>query len=497
MKYTFIIAILALSSSLSFSNPIDPKNPVRPAEEDEIQALPGLNHSINFKHYSGYLKADDENPTNIFLHYWFVESQSNPAHDPLVLWLNGGPGCSSMLGLFTELGPYTVTDRGEVLNNPFGWNRKANIIFLESPAGVGFSYSVDGSNKTDDDMTADMNHRALQSFFEKFPQYKGRDLYLTGESYGGVYLPTLAVRVDNDRSMNLKGVGIGNGYLDAKKLGESLIFFSYYHGLIGKSTWEGLSAYCCSGHPPARGKCNFFSSSSYDCQNAVSLAKDEILTEGLNPYNLYDRCASTGNLKVSNHSHVPARLNREVVDRSLVKSFFRKGLLHDDLSKGRKFRVLHEEPPCTDDSIVINYLNRPEVRHAVHIPDNLREIEFATCAVIDYTMIYPIRKGGLAPFINRLIASPRKLNLLVYNGDTDMMCNFLGDEWFVDDLNRQVVSEYEPWKVGQQIAGFVKEFKGITYMTVKGSGHMVPTDRPAEALHMFENYLLKNSQYDY
>lgn len=476
---------------------IDFKNPVRSAAEDEIKSLPGLNYSLNFKHYSGYLNADDKK--NRFWHYWFTESQSDPAKDPLVLWLNGGPGCSSLLGLLTELGPYSITAEGQVVENKFAWNKRANVIFLESPAGVGYSYAADGDITADDDTTATQNHRALQSFFDKFPQFKNRELYLTGESYGGVYLPTLAVLVDEDKSMNLKGVAIGNGYLDANKLAESLIFFSYYHGLVGRSTWKGLSTHCCDGKPPARGQCKFTDPTRTDkCSDYIKEATDAILESGLNPYNLYDRCAQPDTMPMLGARR--GANSRENFDRGLLAhafNFTSKPRSHlARLSSRAKFErpnlftpALRGDPPCTDDAITINYLNRPEVKEAIHIPEGLKQ-EFTTCFDgIKYTMIYPSSKFGLAPQINHLLHSDRKLTLLVYNGDVDMMCNFIGDEWFVDDLNRKVIADYSPWHLNGQVAGFVKHYEGITYMTVKGSGHMVPTDKPAEALAMFEIFL--------
>lgn len=486
---SILVVVLVAASGLISAKDVDLNNPVRSAAEDEITSLPGLSYKPNFKHYSGYLEADDQKPTNRFWHYWFVESQSDPSKDPLVLWLNGGPGCSSLLGLLTELGPYGINSDNQVVENPFSWNKRANIIFMESPAGVGFSYAVDGSITADDDTTAKQNHLALKSFLKKFPQYKDRPLYLTGESYGGVYLPTLAVLVDEDPEMNLKGVAIGNGYLDANKLAESLVFFSYYHGLIGRSTWKGLSAYCCDGKPPARGLCKFTDPRRSDkCSEFVKEATDTILNSGLNPYNLYDTCAQP------DPSLSEARFRgREHFDRSLCLHSFNvtQRLRQSKYSRinPKKFEVVGGDPPCTDDSIVINYLNRPDVKSALHIPSSLKQ-SFTTCFDgIQYTMIYPASKDGMAPQINKLINSSRDLTLLVYNGDVDMMCNFFGDEWFVDDLKRRVIADYSPWHVNNQVAGFVKHYDRITYMTVKGSGHMVPTDKPAEALHMFNIFL--------
>lgn len=485
-------SILIVACQLTNSLSIDPKNPVRSAAEDEIKSLPGLNYTLNFKHYSGYLEADDQK--NRFWHYWFTESQSNPSKDPLVLWLNGGPGCSSLLGLLTELGPYSVTKEGSIVENPFSWNKRANIVFMESPAGVGFSYSVDGSVKADDDSTAKQNHHALRSFLNKFPQFKDRPLYLTGESYGGVYLPTLAVLVDKDPEMNLKGVAVGNGYLDANKLAESLIFFSYYHGLIGHSAWKGLQTHCCDGKPPARGICKFTDPRrSEKCTEYIQEATTTILDSGLNPYNLYDRCAGvSSNLGEANVGMKQQFIGREHFDKSLIMHAFNVSkLTYSRFGKTlstKKFQLIRGDPPCTDDGITIRYLNRDDVKSALNIPQGLKP--FTTCFdEIEYTMIYPASRDGLAPQIRSLLESERNLTLLVYNGDVDMMCNFFGDEWFVDDLKRKVISDYRPWHVNSQVAGFVKHFDGITYMTVKGSGHMVPTDKPVEALQMFNVFL--------
>ncbi|GBN91416.1 putative serine carboxypeptidase ctsa-1 [Araneus ventricosus] len=143
---------------------------------DEIKDLPGLDIPINFKHYSGYLNAT----RGRYLHYWFVESQRSPTTDPVVLWMNGGPGCSSLDGFLSELGPLHVSADGKSLyKNPYSWNRVANVIFLEAPAGVGFSYADNKKYFTDDDSTSYDNYVALQSFFEKFPEFKKNDFYIT------------------------------------------------------------------------------------------------------------------------------------------------------------------------------------------------------------------------------------------------------------------------------------------------------------------------------
>lgn len=488
---TWCLVVLVAATATAAGDNVDFKNPVRSAQDDEVKQLPGLDHQPGFRHYSGYLAADDK--ANRFWHYWFVESQSNnAASDPLVLWLNGGPGCSSLLGLLTELGPFRVNANDTVSPNPYAWNKNANVLFMESPAGVGFSYAVDGDIVADDDTTAAQNHQALRSFLRKFPQYKSNPLYLTGESYGGVYLPTLAVLVDKDPQLNLKGVAIGNGYLDANKLAESLVYFSYYHGLIGRTTWMGLAENCCDGKAPARGQCHFTDPNrSTGCSSFVIEATDKIISSGVNPYNLYDQCAGDGQNQLATGRHARPIKGREHFDKALMLAAFNV----TNKSRGASSRLfsglanLRGDPPCTDDSVVINYLNKAEVRRALNIPDGLKT-PFTTCFDgIKYTMIYPASADGLGPQMRQLIDSSRKLTMLVYNGDVDLMCNFFGDEWFVDDLNRRLIVDYQPWHTNGQVSGFVKYFDGITYVTIKGSGHMVPTDRPAEALHMFEMFL--------
>jgi len=108
-------------------------------------------------------------------------SQSNPSNDPVVLWLNGGPGCSSLIGMVTEHGPFLFkAGTTEMYLNPYSWNKRANIIYLEAPAGVGFSYASNAYMSTNDTQTAIDNLAGLLKFFEKFPIYEGNDFYLTG-----------------------------------------------------------------------------------------------------------------------------------------------------------------------------------------------------------------------------------------------------------------------------------------------------------------------------
>nr|KAF6329790.1 cathepsin A [Myotis myotis] len=397
-------------------------------DQDEIQCLPGLAKQPSFRQYSGYLRGSGSK----HLHYWFVESQKDPKSSPVVLWLNGGPGCSSLDGFLTEHGPFLVQPDGVTLEyNPYSWNLIANVLYLESPAGVGFSYSKDKFYATNDTEVAQSNFEALQDFFRLFPEYKDNELFLTGESYAGIYIPTLAVLVMQDPSMNLQGLAVGNGLSSYEQNDNSLVYFAYYHGLLGNRLWSSLQTHCCS-----QNKCNFYDNKDQECVNSLQEVSHIVASSGLNIYNLY--------------------------------------------------------APCTNTTAASTYLNNPFVRKALHIPEQLPGWDMCNFLVnIQYRRLYQSMDSQYLKLLGA-----QKYRILLYNGDVDMACNFLGDEWFVDSLNQKMEVQRRPWLVkygdsGEQIAGFVKEFSNIAFLTIKGAGHMVPTDKPQAALTMFSRFLNK------
>ncbi|XP_057558545.1 lysosomal protective protein isoform X2 [Hippopotamus amphibius kiboko] len=406
----FLLLLLLLSGA--------PRSKAAP-DQDEIQYLPGLAKQPSFRQYSGYLRGSGSK----HLHYWFVESQKDPKSSPVVLWLNGGPGCSSLDGLLTEHGPFLIQPDGATLEyNPYSWNLIANVLYLESPAGVGFSYSDDKSYATNDTEVAQSNFEALKDFFRLFPEYKDNELFLTGESYAGIYIPTLAVLVMEDPSMNFQ---------------------------------------------------------LQEVSHIVS-------SSGLNIYNLYAPCAGG----------VPSHLRYEkdtVVVQDLGNIFTRlplKRMWHQVLLRtGAKMRL---DPPCTNTTAASTYLNNAYVRKALHIPKQLPSWDVCNLLVnIQYRRLY---QTMYSQYLKLLAA--QKYRILLYNGDVDMACNFMGDEWFVDSLNQKMEVQRRPWLVdygdsGEQVAGFVKEFSHIAFLTIKGAGHMVPTDKPQAALTMFFRFLNK------
>ena len=129
-------------------------NAARSKDEDKVTKLEGYpDFTDKFDMYSGYLPIND---TSKILHYMFVTSQNDPTTDPLLIWFNGGPGCSSMLGFMQEHGPFVMNDNTTVfIENEYSWNTNASVLYIEQPAGVGFSYCNPSipEDCTFDDMT--------------------------------------------------------------------------------------------------------------------------------------------------------------------------------------------------------------------------------------------------------------------------------------------------------------------------------------------------------
>ncbi|XP_033113452.1 lysosomal protective protein-like [Anneissia japonica] len=450
--------------------------------EDEIISLPGISANlVRFKQYSGYLNATG---TRRF-HYWFVESEGNPAKDPLVLWLNGGPGCSSLDGLFSENGPFLPSNDGKTLTlNPFRWNLLANVIYLESPAGVGFSYSSDATYKTTDDEVAEDNYQALQHFFLKYPNFTSNQLFLTGESYAGVYVPTLAVKIlEGNNTINMQGFAIGNPLVSRPLNVNSLMYFAFWHGIVGAQLWEEMLQYCCTGDD-----CTFYKTTNIDCKSRVDMVHSIVFDIGLNTYGLYSDC----------YKGIPPHLHRYVTDMKGVFDDFESSWVKIQHAKKNRTKVspaptlgklkFSSSLICINASAETAYLSSAEVRKAIHIPSNLPT--WAICSD-DVANNYVKTYEDLTPEFNKLLKSYRAL---IYNGDTDMQCNFFGGEWFVENLKQPLKMKYREWMYKNQVAGFVKDFDKITFMTVKGSGHMVPQWKPAEAFQMISNFLKNKLQ---
>ncbi|WKX94794.1 hypothetical protein Q1695_011788 [Nippostrongylus brasiliensis] len=311
----------------------------------EIKQLPGVAFELNFKHYSGYFQVSDSH----FLHYWFVESQNEPTKNPLIFWFNGGPGCSSLDGLLNEMGPYVANLDGRSLKeNPYSWNKIASVVYIESPAGVGYSYSTDGNITTNDDQTSLENYEAVKAFFKTFPQFRHHATYIMGESYGGVYVPTLTVRIIDGQQefpINLKGMALGNGYVNEKLNIDTSIRYAYGHGIIDEKTWNTLESECCQG---CIDSCDFTKVSD-PCEKIIVDIFQFLWSGGLNPYDLYRDCDPDPEVNGQRMTHMlrGVAAGYKHVEKAKKKS--------DTMSSLQANDQLTRNVPCVDDFGVTTY----------------------------------------------------------------------------------------------------------------------------------------------
>ena len=400
MNFVIILSLIFLFSfretaSLLIENP------------DEVKNLPGLKDKINFRHYSGYLEAED----GAFLHYWLYESQRNPKTDPIVFWFNGGPGSSSLLGALTENGPFRIDSNEMIIMNNFSWNAQANMVYIESPAGVGYSYKLDHNYTTNDDITAQNNYVALKSFFKKFPHFEENSLYISGESYAGVYVPTLSVKIlENHYPKNFKGFLIGNGVMNYEMLENSVLHYFYHHALINDDTWQYLLDNCCPNVTNAR-HCNFAKNPNSECNNEIKKISD-FVDNNFDPYNIYHwMCFDPIN------DQGPF-LDETIGEVGWITTIRRKN--HRNI----KCNDVKFAAPTVDYDAFKRYLNRPATREALHISSHAKSHWDIYNDEVHYTAIY----RDMTSQVKELIDAG--LKGLIYNGDFDTVCNYLGDRWY-------------------------------------------------------------------
>ncbi|GMT33530.1 hypothetical protein PFISCL1PPCAC_28608, partial [Pristionchus fissidentatus] len=480
---------------------------------DEIDSLPGVTFKVNFKHYSGYLDASQGN----HLHYWLHESQSNPARDPLILWLNGGPGCSSMSGALTENGPFHPTKDGEHLQeNVFAWNKIANVLYIDSPRDVGYSYRDDkntpdnvyNNSKTTDDLVL-----ALQSFVAAYPQFKFRDFFVTGESYGGIYVPQLvdALIKTNSVQLTLKGFAIGNGLMRLWDSFNSDIDLMFYRGIISKTEFDSLYDCCLASNQtadllycdfsyfldvPDNGDLNpkkFDDPTLQECANHISKLGNYVWTSRNDPYNTYQDCYGDKETPTAK-----MRSNSAKSYNNFENDFNDQGAnqFADSTDSMGGFQ-------CFASAATEKYLNLPEVRKALHIKSDAKK--WVGCSDLPYVQ----NEWDMSEVFYSVIDSGAPIRGLIYNGDLDLADSFMADQWFVERIatekNLNVVQRREEWiyqrsaKSTPRGGGYAKKF-GLNKFTidlvqVKGAGHLVPMDRPGPALQMISNFIFGLKDY--
>uniref|UniRef100_A0A1J3DAP7 Carboxypeptidase n=1 Tax=Noccaea caerulescens TaxID=107243 RepID=A0A1J3DAP7_NOCCA len=423
---------------------------------DRVTRLPGQ-PPVRFQQYSGYVTVDDRKQRALF--YYFAEAEIDPTSKPLVLWLNGGPGCSSLgVGAFSENGPFRP--KGSILvKNQHSWNQEANMLYLETPIGVGFSYSTQSSSYegVNDKITAKDNLVFLQRWFLKFPHYLNRSLFITGESYAGHYVPQLAelmIQYNKEHHLfNLRGIAIGNPVLEFSTDFNSRAEYFWSHGLISDSTYKMFTSYCNYSRYVSE---YYRGSMSSMCSKVMS----QVSTETSRFVDKYD---------VTLDVCIPSVLSQsKVVSPNQV---------------GESVDV------CVEDETV-SYLNRRDVQAALHAR-LIGVREWTVCSnVLDYELL-DVEKPTIN-IVGSLIQAG--VPVLVYSGDQDSVIPLTGSRTLVSRLAKRLGLRtsvpYRVWFAGQQVGGWTQVYGNVlSFATVRGAAHEVPFSQPERSLVLFKAFL--------
>jgi len=480
--FTFTLTILFLIGSSAISCKID---------DDLVKNLP--DYPYKGRMFSGYLNLS--NPIKK-LHYLFVESERSKEKDPLILWLNGGPGCSSLLGWSQEHGPASFKENSaEFKLNLNSWNRFANVLYLESPAGVGFSTIASYKERdwaVDDQSSGKQNLEALLDFLQKFPSYQNNDLYISGESYAGIYVPILVSNIldwnkvqmfDHDK-IRIKGMMIGNGVTDWQVDTEpAMIDFAFSHSLYSNELREYYLQHC-------KEEINHLR-----CKDARKKIRDMI--DNVNIYDIYRECFNQKQKKPDLDDLSFSDL-KGVESTPKYNKYEYTPWLFEDLSpkkeeNGEDFlqylsedsQMLYGNPPCIDSIGPDTYFNREDVKAALNVHVGLK---WEMCSLRVGKSYIRDKSQGSYYLYPKLINSG--IRILIYSGDTDAAVPFNGTQKWISNLKLPILSAWRSWRVDRDnLAGYRTIYDGLTFVVVKGTGHMVPQWKPKETFHMISSFL--------
>jgi carboxypeptidase C (cathepsin A) len=488
MKLTFTIAAVTICSGLGAP------------EADLVENMPGFSGKMPYKMYSGYLTVPG--PINGYdelqIHYEFHESLGSPSSDPVVTWHQGGPGGSSMYGQYGEMGYFQVSDdnNGSVIystNSENSWNSVANMLFLESPAGsndpIGFSKCIKNGKEAlscrwDDVTQAQAYAHTLNAFFDAFPAYAKRDLYLSGESYAGQYLPNIANYILNSnatvtRDLMLKGILVGIGcwggdettvQCNGPNSDQNDLDMYFGKGMVSKIAYD-----------QAYKECDFPSTKGLACRAAIEGAFKEV--GPFNVYNMYDNCnprVQEWFERSGKSMHWLLKYLREKMSSGVSSSEYSSELR--ELAGGYDWS-------CGSLPAMATYFKRDDVRKALHLQEE------SACA-FDYSTSGP----ASITLYPKLI---KQIRVLIYNGDADACVPYKGNEQWVEQVASDGVVKakkaWHPWYaegIDWVPAGYATTYSvadnsdlDFQFVTIRLAGHMVPAFQPHAAYTFFKTFI--------
>ncbi|GMI30006.1 hypothetical protein TrRE_jg77 [Triparma retinervis] len=391
---------------------------------------------------------------------------------PLVLWMSGGPGCSSLLAAMMENGPCRVSrdeeGRARALPNDFGWNGEANVVWVDQPSGVGFSYDASGKEEEDmmfsHDQVADNMLAFLHRWQERFPDSHNGEFYIFAESFGGHYAPAVGRRYfDAEKAgvapegLKLKGIGVGNGLTNPK------VQYKY----TAKFAYEN----------------------TYGIQ-AISEEEYKNVTENYLP---------TCELKIKDCNDAE---DFSVTSCSDAFMYCNSYLYSGYVQSGRNIYDVRKFGNFDDDMhAVTEFVTQDRVREAL---DALVPTTFEACNMDVYMKFL---FDWMKEYDKALPAMlDEGINILIYAGDADFICNWMGNLAWVEDMEWAGKEAFNKAKEENFVLDDGKAYgagksakvgKGggtLTFLRIFGASHMAPRDQPEATREMLNRFMQRNGE---
>ncbi|KAG0475615.1 hypothetical protein HPP92_015301 [Vanilla planifolia] len=411
-----------------------------------------------------YITVDEVYGVEFF--YYFVESERNSTVDPLVVWLNGGPGCSAFSGLALEIGPLKFKSEecnGSLPNlvyNPYTWTKFANIIFLDSPVGTGFSFSHHPKGyESSDKSWSKQTQVFLKKWLFEHQKFISNPLYIAGDSYAGKVVPVIVQLISEEKdfgmhpTFKLQGYMIGNPLTGDKIDCNARIPFALGMGLISEELFETVTKLC-------KGQ-NYEYPETALCASQIQIFED-FLSDIMWSHILESKCALAS-----------SKPGNKVRERSMLM------MQENNTILWRKPEV--PDVKCRTYANYLMYLwaNNAETRKALHVKKGTVK-EWQRCN--DDLAYTEDVKSNMEYHIN---ITTRGYRALVYSGDHDLLIPFVGTTEWIRSLGFPVVSQWRSWHVHGQVAGYTVFYSNnLTFATVKDGGHTAPEFKPWECMNM-------------
>ncbi|KAL6592285.1 alpha/beta-hydrolase [Neocallimastix sp. 'constans'] len=421
------------------------------AKDYVVESLPDINTS-NITQYAGLIPIR----TNTFIFFWLFEQEEKKISntEKLTIWLNGGPGCSSMDGVFMENGPYTFDENDHIIHNPYSWNKYSNMLYVEQPTGTGYSYTKNNDIPRNELAVGKDFNTFLAQFFRVFPQYKNAEIYIAGESFAGTYIPYIASNLINnpvdDKMINLQGIAIGNGWMDPLRQYQGYLKYSVDNGLLSGDYLTKTTNLV--------NKCTEEFKKSERIKNSVCEYILDTILEG-----------STAN-------------------GQFCINMYDIRLRDNDSSGGCG---LYSWPLTLNG--MTNYLNRKDVIEALHVSSTPHSWTECTSRVSSAL------SGDNSPPSYTLFPELLKhIKITIFVGDKDLICNYNGIESMIDNLKwgdiQGFENEYVDWVVDGKVSGLYQSERNLTYIRMTNGSHMVAIDIPEESYVMFNSFIGVNKE---